>query len=63
LALKLSPGNVQAARLLTQASRRAGKSADASSAAETITVTPDDQQRNLIGDFFIPQWQGASVAP
>jgi tetratricopeptide (TPR) repeat protein len=63
LALKLSPGNVQATRLLTQASRRAGKSADASSAALTITVTPDDQQRDLIGDFFIPQWQGASVAP
>jgi tetratricopeptide (TPR) repeat protein len=63
LALKLAPGNVQAARLLTQASRRAGKSVDVGSAAETITATPDDRQRDLIGDFFIPQWQDASAAP
>jgi tetratricopeptide (TPR) repeat protein len=63
LALKLSPGNLQAARLLTQASRRAGKSVDVGSAAETITTTPDDPQRDLIGDFFLPQWQDASAAP
>lgn len=62
LALKLSPGNVQAARLLTQASRRAGKSVQASNANETITST-DDQPRDLIGDFFIPQWQDTSAAP
>jgi tetratricopeptide (TPR) repeat protein len=63
LALKLSPGHVQAARLLTQASRRAGKSVDAGSAAEATTMAPDDQPRDLIGDFFIPQWQDASAAP
>jgi tetratricopeptide (TPR) repeat protein len=63
LALKLSPGHVQAARLLTQASRRAGKSVDAGSAAEAATTTPDDQPRDLIGDFFIPPWQDASAAP
>jgi tetratricopeptide (TPR) repeat protein len=63
LALKLCPGNLQAARLLTQASRRAGKSVDVGSAAETITTTPDDPQRDLIGDFFLPQWQDASAAP
>jgi tetratricopeptide (TPR) repeat protein len=63
LALKLSPGNLQAARLLTQASRRAGKSADVGSAAATITTAPDDPQRDLIGDFFLPQWQTASAAP
>jgi tetratricopeptide (TPR) repeat protein len=63
LALKLSPGNLQAARLLTPALRRAGKSRDASSAAETSTLAPDDQSRDLIGDFFIPPWQDASAAP
>jgi tetratricopeptide (TPR) repeat protein len=63
LALKLSPGNVQAARLLTQASRRAGKSVDVGSSAETSTTTPDEPPRDLIGDFFIPQWQDAPAAP
>ncbi len=63
LALKLAPGNVQAARLLTQASRRAGSSANVGSAAEAVSATPDDQPRDVIGDFFIPQWQDASTAP
>ena len=63
LALKLVPGNVQAARLLTQASRRAGKAVHASTPADTITATPDDQSRDLVGDFFIPQWQNSSGAP
>lgn len=63
LSLKLSPNNVQAARLLTQASRRVGQFADESNVAEAITITPDEQQRDLIGDFFIPQWQDASNTP
>ena len=63
VALKLAPGNVQATRLLTQAAGRAGKSVDASSVVEPITSASDDQQRDLIGDFFIPQWQEATTAP
>jgi tetratricopeptide (TPR) repeat protein len=63
LALKLAPGNVQATRLLTQASRRAGKAADASSAADPSTATPDDQPHDLVGDFFIPRWQDPSSTP
>ena len=63
LALRLAPGNVQAARLLTRASRRAGKPTDASSAADPLTATPDDQPRDLVGDFFVPHRQDASPTP
>jgi tetratricopeptide (TPR) repeat protein len=55
--LRLDPGNNQAKRLLSQAYRRVGdekKAAQfAEASAEATAASPDD----LIGDFFVPQWQ------
>jgi tetratricopeptide (TPR) repeat protein len=63
LALRLAPGNVQAARLLTQASRRAKKPTDPNASGDPPAAIADDQPRDLIGDFFIPRWQDASATP
>ncbi len=55
--LRLSPGNVQAQRLLTQAYRRTGDVQTASRYAEQTTEAPASAERDLLGDFLLPEWQ------
>ena len=55
--LRLSPVNVQAKRLLSQAYRRAGDTKSASTFAEASADPPLGPEGDLLGDFFIPQWQ------
>jgi tetratricopeptide (TPR) repeat protein len=55
--LRLSPGNVQAQRLLSQAYRRAGDAQAASRYAEQNTEAPPSEERDLLGDFLVPEWQ------
>lgn len=59
-ALRLSPGNVQAKRLLSQAYRRAGDSKSAAKFAEASADPPLGPEGDLLGDFFVPHWQGPS---
>jgi Flp pilus assembly protein TadD len=59
-ALRLSPGNVQAKRLLSQAYRRAGNSKSAAEFAEASADAPVGPESDLLGDFFVPHWQGPS---
>jgi len=56
-ALRLGPDNAQAKRLLSQAYRRAGDSKSAAKFAEASTNAPPDHEGDLLGDFFVPQWQ------
>jgi tetratricopeptide (TPR) repeat protein len=56
-ALRLSPDNPQAQRLLSQAYRRAGDSKSAAKFAETSANAPHDPEGDLLDDFFVPQWQ------
>ena len=56
-ALRLSPGNAQAKRLLSQAYRRAGDSKSAAKFAEASANAPLGPEGDLLGDFFVPQWQ------
>jgi tetratricopeptide (TPR) repeat protein len=56
-ALHLSPGNVQAQRLLSQAYRRAGDAKRAAKYAETSAETPPATGGDLLGDFVLPEWQ------
>jgi tetratricopeptide (TPR) repeat protein len=56
-ALRLSPGNPQAKRLLSQAYRRAGDLKSAAKFAEESANAPLDAEGDLLGDFFVPQWQ------
>jgi predicted Zn-dependent protease len=56
-ALRLSPGNVQAKRLLSQAYRRAGQSKSAAKFAEASADAPLGSEGDLLGDFFVPHWQ------
>ena len=56
-ALRLSPGNLQAQRLLSQAYRRAGDPARAAKYAETSDQKPPAPEGDLLGDFLLPQWQ------
>jgi tetratricopeptide (TPR) repeat protein len=56
-ALRLSPGNAQAKRLLSQAYRRAGDSKNAAKFAEASANAPPDPEGDLLDDFFVPQWQ------
>jgi superkiller protein 3 len=56
-ALRLDPVNPQAKRLLSQAYRRAGDAKNAAKYAEASTETPVALVGELIGDFFVPQWQ------
>jgi tetratricopeptide (TPR) repeat protein len=57
-ALRLDPGNTQAKRLLSQAYRRAGDAKNAVKYAESSTEAPAaTPENNLIGDFFVPEWQ------
>jgi tetratricopeptide (TPR) repeat protein len=56
-ALRLDPANPQAKRLLSQAYRRAGDAKNAAQYAEASSETPVAPVGELIGDFFVPQWQ------
>jgi Flp pilus assembly protein TadD len=56
-ALRLAPTNVQAKRLLSQAYRRAGDATNAAKYAEASAEVPAAPAGDLIGDFFVPQWQ------
>jgi Flp pilus assembly protein TadD len=59
-ALRLSPGNVQAKRLLSQAYRRAGDPKSAARFAEASTDAAAGTEGDLLGDFFLPDWQAPS---
>jgi Flp pilus assembly protein TadD len=54
--LRLSPGNLQAQRLLTQAYRRAGDTKSATGRADAFTEEPTTAD-DLLGDFLLPKWQ------
>jgi Flp pilus assembly protein TadD len=56
-ALRLSPGNVQAKRLLSQAYRRTGDLKSAAKFAEASADAPVRAEGDLLGDFFVPPWQ------
>lgn len=57
-ALRFDPANVPAKRLLSQAYRRAGDATNAAKYADASTEVPAAAAANdLIGDFFVPQWQ------
>ncbi len=56
-ALRLNPGDRQATRLLSQAYRRDGDTKDAAKFAEASGETPVAAADDLVGDFFVPQWQ------
>jgi superkiller protein 3 len=55
--LRLDPGNTQAKRLLSQAYRRAGDTKNAAKYAESSTESPAEPANDLIGDFFVSEWQ------
>jgi Flp pilus assembly protein TadD len=56
-ALRLDPDNHQAKRLLSQAYSRAGDAKNAAKFAEASGEAPVVPAADLIGDFFVPQWQ------
>jgi Flp pilus assembly protein TadD len=56
-ALRLSPNNNQAKRLLSQAYARAGDKEHALAFAATSANAPENVEADLLGDFFVPQWQ------
>jgi tetratricopeptide (TPR) repeat protein len=56
-ALRLSPNNNQARRLLSQAYSRAGDKKQAAAFATAAANTPENIETDLLGDFFVPQWQ------
>ncbi len=56
-ALHLSPSNVQARRLLSQAYHRAGDAKRAAKYAETSAEAPPATEGDLLGDFVLPEWQ------
>src|SRR5580704_6639352 len=56
-ALRLDPANVPAKRLLSQAYRRVGDATNAAKYAEASTEAPMAPVDDLVGDFFVPQWQ------
>jgi cytochrome c-type biogenesis protein CcmH/NrfG len=56
-ALRLSPDNAPAKRLLSQAYRRAADSKNAAKFAEASANAPPDHEGDLLDDFFLPQWQ------
>ncbi|HTF43079.1 MAG TPA: tetratricopeptide repeat protein [Terriglobales bacterium] len=58
--LHLSPGNVQAKRLLSQAYRRKGDGDNAVKFAEASRAAPVDPESDLLEDFFVPHWQQPS---
>jgi tetratricopeptide (TPR) repeat protein len=56
-ALNLSPRNVQARRLLSQAYRRAGDPKRAAKYADSSDAAPPAAEGDLLGDFVLPDWQ------
>jgi tetratricopeptide (TPR) repeat protein len=56
-ALRLDPGNTQAKRLLSQAYRRAGDAENAAKYADLSAESPAAPANDLVGDFFVPEWQ------
>ncbi len=56
-ALRLNPGDRQANRLLSQAYRRAGDAKNAIKFAEASAEDSVGPAGDLLGDFFVPQWQ------
>lgn len=54
--LRLSPGNLQALRLLSQAYRKAGDTKSSAKYAEAPATAPV-AGGDLLGDFLLPQWQ------
>jgi tetratricopeptide (TPR) repeat protein len=56
-ALRLNPDDRQAARLLSQAYRRAGDAENAAKFAEASGEPPVASADDLVGDFIVPQWQ------
>ncbi len=62
-ALRLSPGNPQAKRLLSRAYRRAGDSKSAAKFADASADAPLVPEGDLLGDFFIPKWQDPPENP
>jgi tetratricopeptide (TPR) repeat protein len=56
-AIRLDPGNTQAKRLLSQAYRRTGDAKNAAKYAESSTEPAVAPANDLIGDFFVPEWQ------
>jgi tetratricopeptide (TPR) repeat protein len=56
-ALGLSPNNNQARRLLSQAYSRAGDKTRAAGFATSSANMPENNEADLLGDFFVPQWQ------
>jgi Flp pilus assembly protein TadD len=55
--LRLSPENVQARRLLTQAQRRSGEKTAAELHEGSVDEVPPATQEHLVDDFLLPQWQ------
>ena len=61
--LQLSPGNVQAKRLLSQAYRRAGDIQAASRYSHETAEKEPTPQNDLLGDFILPEWQSPPERP
>ncbi|MGA7633692.1 MAG: tetratricopeptide repeat protein [Terriglobales bacterium] len=62
--LRLSPSNVQAKRLLSQAYRRAGDTKSAEKfATASADAPPVGSEGDLLGDFFVPHWQAPPSTP
>lgn len=62
-ALRLQPGNEQARRLLSKAYGRAGDRQSAETLAEPAETGSANAEIELLGDFFVPQWQVPSENP
>jgi Flp pilus assembly protein TadD len=56
-ALRLRPNDDQARRLLSQAYARAGDKEHALAFAAASANVPENVEADLLGDFFVPQWQ------
>ncbi len=56
-ALRLDPDSKQAKRLLSQAYRRVGDAKNAAKFADASAQAPVVPAGDLMGDFFVPQWQ------
>jgi tetratricopeptide (TPR) repeat protein len=56
-ALRLRPNNDQARRLLSQAYARTGDKEHAVAFAASSANGPEKVAADLLGDFFVPQWQ------
>jgi len=62
-ALQLNPGDRQAARLLSQAYRRAGDAKNAAKFAEASAEAPTEAADHLLSDFIVPQWLAPPAVP